>query len=610
MTPNQRQQDAQGTQGSDWLSIAVKLHSDGQLDEAISYYRRCEHAGIEHAGLFYALGLALQQLGQIGDALGYYERASALDPGHADALMNAGVALATLGERDEAIKRYDLATRANPSLAVAYFNRGLAHQESNRPRQACQDYELALVIDPNQASWWYNLGAAQEQCGDSEAAMQSYRRAVGIRPNYPEAYCNAGVVLRTLGRYSESVLWLDAAIRLKPDYAEAYSNRALSLKDDGLIDEAVASFDHATTLKEDYANAYLNKAFSLLLYDRYEEAWPLYEWRFRSSQAFKSAHSFKQTAWTGQVSLSGKTLLIHSEQGLGDNLQGLRFIEQALAAAKAVYLTLPQSLVSLAEGMSPKLVVIPEEVIERQLSDYQPSQNQPSENQLTAHNQTKHQQAPHEQDTYQALIETCDFRCPIMSLPLAFKTTINNIPHPRGYLKASAERIALWNERIALWNDRLDQGQAVKRVGLVWRGKALPDPHRSIDFSLLSQYLPQGPLYVSLQQIHSDADLALMKARGDVLSFGEQLESFEDTAALASCLDLSLCIDTSLAHLLGGLGLPAWLMLRRQADWRWGRERHHSPWYESLRLYRQSRHNDWTSVLPQVEADFKHWLSL
>jgi hypothetical protein len=190
-----------------------------------------------------------------------------------------------------------------------------------------------------------------------------------------------------------------------------------------------------------------------------------------------------------------------------------------------------------------------------------------------------------------------------MSLPLAFKTTVNNIPHPKGYLKASAERIALWNER-------LDQGQAVKRVGLVWRGKALPDPHRSIDFSMLSQYLPQGPLYVSLQQVHNDADLALMKARGDVLSFGEQLESFEDTAALASCLDLSLCIDTSLAHLLGGLGLPAWLMLRRQADWRWGRERHHSPWYESLRLYRQARHNDWTSVLPKVEADFKHWLSL
>ena len=598
MTPNQRQQDPQGTQGSDWLSIAVKLHSDGQLNEAISYYRRCEHAGIEHAGLFYALGLALQQQGQIGDAIGYYERASALDPSHADALMNAGVALATLGERDEAIKRYDLATRANPSLAVAYFNRGLAHQESNRPRQACQDYEQALVIDPNQPSWWYNLGAAQEQCGDSEAAMQSYRRAVGLRPNYPEAYCNAGVVLRTLGRYSESVLWLDAAIRLKPDYAEAYSNRALSLKDDGLIDEAVASFDHAITLKEDYANAYLNKAFSLLLYDRYEEAWPLYEWRFRSSQAFKSAHKFKQAAWTGQVSLSGKTLLIHSEQGLGDNLQGLRLVEQALDAAKVVYLTLPQSLVSLAEGLSPKLVVIPEEVIERQFSDYQPS-----EHQLTANNQTKHHQASREQNTYHALIEICDFRCPIMSLPLAFKTTVNNIPHPKGYLKASAERIALWNER-------LDQGQAVKRVGLVWRGKALPDPHRSIDFSMLSQYLPQGPLYVSLQQVHNDADLALMKARGDVLSFGEQLETFEDTAALASCLDLSICIDTSLAHLLGGLGLPAWLMLRRQADWRWGRERHHSPWYESLRLYRQARHNDWTSVLPKVEADFKHWLSL
>jgi hypothetical protein len=579
MTPDQRQQPAQGaqgTQGPDWLAIAFKLHSQGQLDEAIHLYRQCEQAGLEHAALFYALGLALQQQGHAGEALGYYERASALDPNHADAFMNAGVALATLGARDEAIARYDRAIAANPALAVAHFNRGLAHQESARPQLACQDYEQALAIDPNQPSWWYNLGAAQDQAGDPQAAMQSYRRAVGLRPNYPEAYCNAGVVLRGLGRYSQSVLWLDAAIRLKPDYAEAYSNRALALKDDGLIDEAVASFDRAITLKDDYANAYLNKAFSLLLYDRYAEAWPLYEWRFRSSQAFKSAHSYRQAPWSGQVPLEGKTLLIHSEQGLGDNLQGLRFIGQALDAAQAVYLTLPQTLVSLAAGISPRLVVMAEEALQAEGSA-------------------------------SALAHGSDFRCPIMSLPLAFNTTLDNLPHPGGYLKASAERIAHWQARLTQAAGMAGQR---KRVGLVWRGKALPDPHRSIDPRLLSQHLPEGPLYVSLQQVHSDADRAVLGARGDVVMLGEALESFEDTAALASCLDLSLCIDTSVAHLLGALGLPAWLMLRRQADWRWGRERTHSPWYESLRLYRQRRHNDWASVLPQIEEDLRHWLSL
>lgn len=570
-----------------WLTAAMTKHSEGQLDEAIGLYRRCEQAGIEHAGLFYALALALQQQGDHSQALDYYERVNRLDPSNADAWMNAGVALATQGAREEAIARYELAIEANPALAMAYFNRGLAHQESARPQQACEDYQQALAIDPNQASWWYNLGAAREECGDSEAAMQAYQRAVGLRPNYPEAYCNAGVVLRSLGRYEASVMWLDAAIRLKPDYAEAFSNRGLALKDGGDIDAAAASFDRAIELKEDYANAYLNKAFSLLLHDRYEQAWPLYEWRFRSSQAFKSAHNFIQDPWTGQGSLAGKTLLIHSEQGLGDNLQGLRYVQPALAQGARIVLALPQALVSLAQRIAANLVVIDEDRIAADRS-------------------------------LQAIVDACDVRCSIMSLPLAFQTTLKTIPQAKGYLSAMPERIRLREEQLA-WAlhaspeapDAMGgESQSRRlRIGLVWRGKSLPDPHRSVDLAQLCAHLPQGPLYVSLQQSHSDEDHSLMQERGDIVSFGKHLESFDDTAALASCLDLSLCIDTSVAHLLGALGLPAWLILRRQADWRWGRERSHSPWYESLRLYRQTRHNDWSSVLPRLEADLRHWLS-
>jgi len=411
--------------------------------------------------------------------------------------------------------------------------------------------------------------------------MKAYRRAVGLKPNYPEAFCNAGAALRSMGRYEASVMWLDAAIRLKPDYAEAYSNRALALKDDGQINAAVESFDIATKLKEDYANAYLNKAFSLLLYDRYEAAWPLYEWCFQSTQAFKSAHNYRQEAWNGDVPIAGKTLLIHSEQGFGDTLQGLRYVPLAIAQGGKVMLALPQSLCAIAQRMAPEAQVMAEELIEQD-------------------------------PALQKRAASADLRCMFMSLPLAFQTTLESIPAAEGYLKADPQAVEHYRQAL----DRLEQdmtmaqvpGRKRPRIGLVWRGKALPDPHRSISFELLSAYLPKGPLYVSLQQVHRDEDVAIMRERGDVIAFGEARADFDQTAALASCLDLNLCIDTSVAHLLGALGLPTWILLRRQADWRWGRDREYSPWYRSLKLYRQKVHNDWTSVLPRLQSDLSDWV--
>jgi tetratricopeptide (TPR) repeat protein len=558
-------------------------HGAGNWQQAFLIYEQLQMLGVDDPSVWFAHGLARQLApthdgGSLERALQCYECTLGRAPKHAQAWLNRGVVQAALGDREAAISSYSSALEVEPGLALALFNRALAQHELKRFQAAITDYEQALALSPQEASWLYNLADAWHQSGQLSRALDCYDRALALRPDYAEASCNRGIVLRALGRPGDAVASFEQALKARPEYPEAYSNRGLALRDEQALDAANHSFHCAIALRPHYANAHLNQAFTKLLEGRYREGFAQYEWRWQSSQSVYSAHPFKHPLWLGQPCLEGKRLLVHAEQGLGDSLQFVRFALVLAQQGATVIVAAPQALKQLFR----QLPGLSEVILD---SDMPPA---------------------------------ADFRCPMMSLPLALNTTLESVPFASSYLRPSPQRFAHWQQ----WRssqDRLAPASAKRTrglwIGLVWRGRPEHgnDRLRSMTLAQLVPHLPRQHRYVALQPELAPQDLqclAQLHAQPDpegldITHLGAQLRDFDDTAALCMQLDGVIAVDTSVAHLAGGLGRPTAVLLPYSPDWRWMLARSDSPWYRSMTLLRQARHADWDSSLCQLSG----WLA-
>jgi tetratricopeptide (TPR) repeat protein len=576
---------------------ATALRALGRLDEALASY---DEALAIKPGFVEALhnrGNVLKDLGRPEEALASYDQALAVRPGLAEALRNRADLLKELGRPEEALASYDQALAIRPDDAEALNIRAATLLQQGRPQEALTSCDRALAIKSDFVEALNNRAVALGQLGRPEEALASFDRALELKPDYVPALSNRGKALldlyraerseealasfdkalainpddagilinqahalSQLGRPQDALTSSDHALAVRPNSPEALNNRAIALVGLSRLEEALASHTAAIAIRPDFAEAHWNEALCRLSLGDYATGWEKYEWRWRCKFMAKAKPDFAEPLWLGKEDLSGRTVFLHAEQGLGDTLQFCRYAPAVAAKGATVTLGVPASLKSLLRTLPG---------VEHVVSEHDPSR-------------------------------PFDFHCPLMSLPLAFGTRLETIPAPVPYLWANPFRAAAWQERLAKLGGI--------KVGLVWAGSGKV---RVVDLRLtrleqMQQFgAVDGVTLVSLQKGEPASQTRSPPPGLAIHDWTDELTDFADTAALIAALDLVISVDTAVAHLAGALGKKVWVLLNHSPDWRWLLDRQDTPWYPTMRLFTQPVPGDWATVLRRVSSELR-----
>lgn len=515
----------------------------------------------------YARGLAFLAQGRYLESIPEFDRAVLDAPAMvlADAFSKRGSALMALGRAAEALESFDQALKHRPDHPDANFNRGVALQNLERLEDAVEAYSRAIGINPGDAQAWNNRGVVLGELRRFDEALRDLNRSIALQPGYADAHNNRGVIQGELHEFTAALLSLDSALALRPDYVDAWYNRGNMQVEMQDWPAALASYEQAITLDPAYAQAHWNQGLCHLRMGDFGLGWPKYEWRWEAVPGMRRA-AHAEPLWLGEVPLAGRTILLHAEQGLGDTLQFCRFAAQVRALGARVLLEVQAPLRELMVGL---------EGVDRVFVQGEP-------------------------------LPDFDYHCPLMSLPLALRTSVSDIPVPGGYLSGDPSQVAHWRERLG--------DDPVLRVGVVWSGGYRP--HQPVTWGV-NERRNMHPRYLALLDVpgvriyslqkgqEAEAQLVGLRASGwrgpAIIDHTDELPDFSDTAALICNLDLVISVDTSVAHLAGALGKPVWLLNRFDSCWRWMLERLDTPWYSSMRIFRQSAPGDWDGVMRTVQ---------
>jgi tetratricopeptide (TPR) repeat protein len=534
----------------------LALSALGRPREAIESFDRAIKLNAKFSGAHHDRGNALTQLNRFDEAVASYDRALAAQPNFVEALYSRGNVLEQLKRFEEALASYDRALALRPNFVEALYNRGNLLRELKRFDEAVASYDRVLAFRPDVVEALQNRGHALEQLQRFEEALANYDRALALHPDLVEALLNRGKIFHELKRLEEALASFDRALAIRPGFAEALYNRGSTLTELERFEEALSSYDRALAERPDYTSAHFNGALCRLMIGDFDRGWEEYEWRWETEGLRHARRGFTQPLWLGQEEIAGKTILLHAEQGFGDTLQFCRYVPLVVARGARVVLEVQKPLQELMSSLNGVAHII--------------SRGDP--------------------------LPDFDLQCPLLSLPLAFRTRLETIPSAVPYLHASPQASNNWERRLGP-RDR-------PRIGLVWSGNpANPrDLVRSIDFNSFLSLLDINATFISLQKDVRAADAMVLNERRDLLHFGDELSSFSDTAALISNLDLVITVDTSVAHLAGALGKPVWVLLSFLGDWRWLLDREDSPWYPTARLFRQDATRTWDNVIARVHV--------
>ena len=547
-----------------------------------------------HADTLHLTGLLCLQAGQYDHAIEWVSRAIRQQP-KTDYLASLGTALLRLGRREEALATFDKAVQLDPSNANLWKNFGDVLAEMARLPEAVLTYQHALKLDPRLWAAAYQAGSLLHQLGRTEEALGYYglheempaddilklkmralamfildrfeeglrdiKRAHEIDPTDAGTCSYVGVFLRQLKRDEEALSWFERANRLRPDFLGAFHNKALALSHLHRFDEALAVYDQMKAIGPDGATADFDASLLQLLTGNFEAGWARREARSNVPGLAVARFEFAQPRWLGKQSLAGKTILVPEDEGMGDTIQFARYLPMLTERGARVILCVNDPIFPLLAGMSGVSQCIPKSA--PALPDF-------------------------------------DLYCPVGSLPLAFETRLDTIPPGVGYLPQPLEA------RVQIWEDRLSGLSAARklRVGLVWSGnpKHPNDRNRSIPLQQYLRLLDLDAAFISLQKEPKPNDKAALE-QTDVIDVNAHLTDFTETAALINCLDLVVTVDTSVAHVAGALGRPTWILLPYLPDWRWLLDRDDSPWYPTVRLFRQDKTRDYGPVIDRVRSE-------
>ena len=571
------------------------LKDQGALPAALTDYDQAVALKPDYAHAFCNRAVVLGQLQRLPEALASYDRAVALNPTDSLAHCNRAMLLNATGQKDAALAAFDNAIAHNAGLFQAHFGRAALLQERKQWSTALASYDKSIALNPGDAVAHFNratilrqlerwtdalasydraitanaafaqahVGHAHtlQELGRLPEALASYDRAIELDPRNATTHSGRGVVLQKMTQLEAALASYNQAIAIDPAYPEAYFNRGTVLADLCDFREALASYQKAVAIRPGYAEAHLNLALAALKVGDYGTGWSHYEWRWRTTRG-PIAHelrAFSQPLWLGEQDIAGRTILLHGEQGLGDSLQFCRFAERVAALGARVLLEVPRPLSSLCATLRGVTRVIPHG---DPLPDF-------------------------------------DVHCPLMSLPLALKITLETVSTAFPYLNSDPRKVAMWQERL---------GPKTKpRVGLTWSGSvgARTYSARSYPLAKLVPYLPGEFEYIGLQTEITEADLRTLAEYPAIRRCDAELRDFSDTAALCECLDLVITMDTSATHVSGALGRKVWVLVPFDGDWRWLIDREDSPWYPTVRVFRQKTRGDWDGVFKRVAAELR-----
>ncbi|WP_158903669.1 tetratricopeptide repeat protein [Burkholderia sp. L27(2015)] len=555
------------------LRQAVALQQNAAFVEAEALYREILQLRPNHFDALQLLGTLALQSGRWDEGIALLRKAVAINAMQAPIHSNLAFAYNAVSRFKEGLSSADRAVSLRRDFADAWNNRGNALAGLDTPQDALHSYDRAIALKPDFAQALNNRACVLRDLGRPVDALESCDRAIALWPDYADAWSNRGNALGDLGRPEEARTSYQRAIAIAPNLIDAWNNQGLCLIELNRRDEALLSYQQALSLAPDYAETHWNESLCLLQVGRLEEGWRKYEWRWQRNRIKASRRTFEQPLWLGDEAIAGKTILLHAEQGLGDTLQFCRYVALVAKLGARVVLEVPAELLTLLANLEGVAQIV-------------------------------EQGAP---------LPPFDYHCPLLSLPLAFNTSVSTIPSGTPYLFADADRVQQWRVRIGSGPDsRL-------KVGLVWAGGNRAgvaelrniDARRSIALAQLQPLLDLPSVqYYSLQKGAPAQQLAQLPsepAGGQaVVDYADELTDFADTAALVENLDLIISVDTSTAHLAGAMGKPVWILNRFDTCWRWMLERDDSPWYPSARLFRQPALGDWGNVIDAVRTALKH----
>jgi tetratricopeptide (TPR) repeat protein len=536
------------------------LQQQGHLESAIEHYKVALKLKPLFVEAWYNLGNALLAQEKLDEAAASYERALRLNPLLAEAHCNLGNVLKGQEKPDEAIAHYMRALELKPGYAEAHYNLANTLSVQGKMREAVAQYELALRFDPQCAKAHNNLGNVFRSLEEPEKAVEHYRQVPDDDPEFTDAYNNLGLALLSLGRHEEAIHSIARTLTLKPHVAEAHCNMGAVLHALNRVSEAHAAYSKALELKPELAKARINLGMVQLLSGDFVNGWKNYELRWNDAPLH--ARDFDQPQWKGEP-LCGRRILLHAEQGLGDTLQFLRYVPMVQAAGGIVILEVQDRLHTLAAALPGVAEVI----------------------------------------STGAPLPAFDCHCPLMSLPAAFGTDLESIPAAIPYLKvppAAAAKAAdfPWPE------DGL-------RIGILWAGNPVfPNDRYRFRSAPIEVFRPlleiEGVHLFSLQVgEHATELFDLPEFASRVVDLSPLVGDMADTAAQIAHLDLVIMVDTSVSHLAGALGVPVWVLTPFTPDWRWLQKRKDTPWYPSMKLFRQVQPGDWVPVMDAMRSELK-----
>jgi tetratricopeptide (TPR) repeat protein len=553
-----------------FLGLIYLQKKDFHLSE--KYFLSALEKDNSQAIIFNNYANLLKEFQRWSDSINAYEKAIKLDGGSAEIHSNLGLVFHQIGQWTQALASYEKAINLNPEYLPSFYN--LANT-----LKALEQYEDALVIykyvyskKPDDINVLINLGLTLKDLGCFEEALENLKAAIELAQNSSEGHLNLGNVYFDLAKFDLAIKSYNQALKINPKNADALTNRGniyYCLKD---FRNALNDHNQALMIKPELANANWNKALTLLMCGDYFDGWKMYEWRHeihKMNLGYKP-NQFSAPLWLGLECLENKTILIHSEQGLGDTIQFCRFIPKIWQLGAKIIFEVQNNLVELMDCLSPYANVI-----------------------SIGANETKY-----------------DFHIPLLSLPHALKIELNTIPSDLPYLKAAPDKVEFWRDKLSLYK--------VFRVGIVWSGGFRPNQpevrsvhlRRNIPLKAFEGFhIPNIALYSLQKGQPAENELLNLEnqnwAGPTIINFTENLKDFSDTAAFIMNLDLVISVDTSSAHLAASLGKPVWLLNRFDSCWRWMAEGNSTAWYPTMRIYRQSQIENWGQVIDKVKDDLR-----
>jgi Tfp pilus assembly protein PilF len=504
---------------------------------------------------------------------------------------------------EEAVASYERALALNPDMAELHGNLGNALQAQKKLAEAEASYERALALNPEYADAFYNLGNLRQAQENLDQAAGCYERALALKPDLPEAHYNLGITRQTLGDLEAAAACFKRALALRPGYAEAHYNLACVLQSLGRLQEALERYRKSVELKPDYAQALFGHALAQLLHGDFDPGWRNYESRWRSPDHQTPMRSYKQPLWTGEKLSEGR-LLLWGEQGVGDEIQFAGLISDAIRTGNRIVLDCDPRLKPLFARSFPEIQVVSRPDSRQDSVQEFEKFSGPDSTHTTALRAPSFPSAAaevgnHEPTHSASNLEEAEITAhlPTGSLPGLFRPTESAFSSTTSpYLKADPAK----TER---FRARLSDGR--KLIGLAWQTRNKQTGRkRSIDLAQLAPlFAHPGIRWISLQYGDFNALEQQSAAAGAPLLVDrsvDQFASIDHFAAQIAALDQIITIDNSTAHLAAALGLPVWLLLPFAADWRWLEKRKASPWYPTMRLFRQPQLGDWASVIESV----------